>query len=138
MKTIARWILVVPAAVLGMYIGLFLGMLMFRGLVIICPSQYQVSGSCIAGLGRVAKDGVMIFTTSLSAILVVSFATLMAPRHKVTVAWIAYLAGALFVTFLAYDTGFGLPYFGAIVCGLLTVLYVHQRRARRKLVSWFN
>jgi hypothetical protein len=73
----------------------------------------------------------MVFATSLSAVLVVSFATLMAPQKNTTVAWVAYVAGASIATFLAYGTGIRLPYFGALICGFLTALYFHLREARR-------
>ena len=126
-KTVARWILVAPAAVGGWYLSLLLGILLLHGLDTICPDRYLVSDHCVAGPAGVVQDGIEIFAASLSAVLVVYFAALLAPGHRSTVAWAAYIAGAAIATILAYTTTPGLPYFGALVCGFFTALHFRRR-----------
>ena len=120
--TIARWILVIPSAFVGWYLALFIGLVLYSVTDSICPPELIDSGMCMATWSRPVKDGIIIFSASLSAILVLLFAVFIAPCKRAHVAKIIYLGGFAFALYAVYQTKAYGSFFSAIISGALFLL----------------
>ena len=130
MIKLLRWIGILPAAIAGWYLALFVA-LIFHGLLdSFCPPDEVTSGMCNASWYPFASRSVICFGAALSAFLVVFFSSLVAPSHRGTVAWVSYLVGAVLALYMAvfasrYASHY-LELFSAVAMGLFAVWAVHR------------
>lgn len=91
-----RWLLLVPSAFTGWYVGLIVALVIHRAHKAICPAHYLVSGMCHAPWTPLVQNSAIIIGSILAGALVVLLPALLAPSHRKRVAWIAYGLGFLY------------------------------------------
>lgn len=116
-----RWIAVVPAGLLGWYIGFLVGVALLSAAINLCPAESMVSGACIAPWFRYAEVLIFCVSVALAAFLVVALPALVAPRWRPAVAWVAFVVGLIVAIYLVVYTGTFLEFVSAVVAGLLSV-----------------
>ena len=121
-----RWLSVAPAAILGWYAALMLGLVAHSGAQRLCPTEEMISGLCVARWYPYAERAIMLLAVALSAFLVVVCASLAAPSHRVRVAWAAYAAGVIAAADFLMETGAAAEFTAAMVAGWLSVLCVSR------------
>lgn len=131
MINLGRWIAVLPAAVLAWYGCFLVGLLTLFHAGQMCPPGQLESGLCGAWWYAPLSATIEAAFVALSAIGVVCIAALVAPRHKVRVAWAAYGGGSLVAAYFAWHTGALLDFAAAEIVGLAAAVLVHchDRRA---------
>ena len=130
-KDIVRWLLVIPFAFIGWYAALFIGILLYSVADSFCPPELMISGSCQASWHEPLIDGLIIFGSSLSAVLVILFSTIVAPYKRELVAKIIYISGVIFAIYAVYETTAWGAFLGAVLCGAI-FLYFLIRYMKRK------
>jgi hypothetical protein len=126
---ILRWLLVIPVAVIGWYIGLIVAILVHATGEHLCPAEEIVSGFCTAPWMAYVDDFALALGSILCGILVVLFPALLAPSHRGTVAAVAYASGLILSTsFLIH--GIWLPVAWAALSGGLALWRVRVALAR--------
>ncbi len=90
---VVRWVLVVPAALVGWYAGLIVALLIYKTNVALCPARYLVSGMCTAPWSSAMEELAVIVGGAVVGALVVLLPALMAPYHRKKIALIAYALG---------------------------------------------
>ena len=98
---VLRWLLTVPAAILGCYLGFFAGILIHYGHVWACPKEHLVSGACMAPWSLFIKSTAVGLSAAIAAAGVVLLPTLLAPSHRWLVARIAFTCGLLLALYLS-------------------------------------
>jgi hypothetical protein len=91
-----RWLLLVPSAFIGWYVGLIVSLAIYRAHKAICPAHYLVSGMCHAPWTPLVENSAIITGSFLAGALVVLLPALLAPSHRKRVAWLAYGLGFLY------------------------------------------
>lgn len=91
--SVVRWILVVPAALVGWYAGLIVAMLLYKANEALCPTHYLVSGMCTSPWSSAMEELAVIVGGAVVGALVVLLPALMAPYHRKRIALIAYALG---------------------------------------------
>ena len=128
--TLFRWIAVVPAGVLGWYIGFLAGLALLAGATSLCPTESLVSGACIAPWFRYAEAAIICVGVALAAFLVIVLPVIVAPRWRSAVAWVAFAAGLIIAVYFVAYTAAVLEFVSAVVAGLLSVVGVLKGRRR--------
>ena len=123
-----RWLGIIPAAVAGWFLAFFIGHRVLGIVDSLCPPEEIVSGDCVAPWYPLASQITICFGVGLSAVLVVAFATLVAPSHRQVVAWVSYGLGASVALAMS---GFASPgmipeLLSALGGGLLAALVAHR------------
>lgn len=90
---IVRWLLTVPAAIAGWYIGVIAALLAHMTSEWLCPAEYVVSGMCFAPWSSFASNVYLALGSLVCGSLVVLLPTLVAPSHRGRVALLAYASG---------------------------------------------
>lgn len=128
---IVRWILFIPAAIAGWYGALFFSILVLNALGDPCAPEPMANGDCIGPIGSTFGDVMIIVGASLSAVLVVLIATIVAPDHKVVVARLTYAAGFVVAVILAVPLSLWVAFAGAALAGLATLALIERRYGPR-------
>ena len=128
---ILRWLAVIPAAVLGWYLALILGVLIHQFATRLCPAEKLLSGLCTAPWYEAVERAIFLGSVALSALLVVAFAAGVAPARKCPVALIALTVGAAVATMMAYDLKAGAELAAAISAGALATWILCRRATAR-------
>lgn len=121
-----RWIGVLPAALAGWLLGLATGLFLYGRLASLCPADQMVSGLCGASWYPLASQAVVCFGAALAAFLVVLLPSLVAPSHRITVAWVAFVSGAILAAVLAWLAASPAELASALAAGLLAVWAVRK------------
>lgn len=129
--TIARWILAIPAAFLGWFLALFLGLLAHGFLTSLCPTDMMVSGACIASWHMKISSFLVPAFSGVAAILVIIFPTVVAPSYRLQVSVLAYVSGAI-ATFVLTQGQIIIETNVALGTGLLTVSAIWYLLRRHK------
>jgi hypothetical protein len=132
--TLLRWIAVVPAGLLGWYIGFLTGVALLSAAINLCPAESMVSGACIAPWFRYAEALIFCVSVALAAFLVVALPALVAPRWRLGVAWAAFGVGLIVAVYLVVYTATLLEFVSAVIAGLLGVVGVVKLERMRG--SW--
>lgn len=127
---ILRWSLLIPAAVLGWYVGVFVAIAVYEVGDGFCPAAEVVSGMCTSPWFAVFSDFSLALGSSVCGALVVLFPTLTAPSGRVRVAWAAYVCGLLASAYFLFE-GIWLPVLAAASAGAVMVWVVQKRCAPR-------
>lgn len=132
--TVARWLLVVPAAFAGWYLALVAAMLVYGLAQRLCPAELVVSGACTAPWHAPFFDALVVGGAALAATLIVLLPALVAPARRVAVARLAYAAGLAAAAWLVVgDTGgksLVLPALvAACLAGAVTLWRIERRAA---------
>jgi hypothetical protein len=90
---ILRWLLTVPAAIVGWYIGVIVALIVHTASERLCPLEYVVSGTCIAPWMAFVSDAYLALGSLICGSLAVLLPTLIAPSHRAKIALLAYIAG---------------------------------------------
>jgi hypothetical protein len=122
-----RWLLVIPAAVLGWYAALIAGMLLLAFAESLCPPEDVVSGACMAPWFGTVSAVVFCIGTALAAVLVVLLPTLAAPRARLRVAWVAFALGLAVALAMAIAASAHAELASAVVAGALTTVVLSRR-----------
>ena len=128
---IIRWILVIPIGILGWGTALILGMALYELAIYACPKEQLISGMCVAEWFESVITIIMLFSFSIAAVLVVILPTIIAPSHKVTIAIIAYIIGAIFALHCGYSINEWLMAIIALFIGLLSVIFIYRFNKRQ-------
>jgi len=130
MIKLLRWIGIVPAAIVGWYLALFIALIFHGMLDSFCPPDEVTSGMCNASWYPFASRSVICLGAALSAFLVVLLSSLVAPSHRGTIAWTSYSVGAVLALLMAISASryasHYLEFFSAVAAGLLAVWAVHR------------
>jgi hypothetical protein len=121
-----RWVLVIPASLGGYFISMFLGVSTHIAFTKLCRIQDVVSKMCAATYMEKVENISLIVFPSLAAILVVLLPSLIAPAHKLVVACIAYVLGAIVAIYLGISIGTYPILLATIISGAI-MLYVVYR-----------
>ena len=104
---VLRWLLTVPAAILGCYLGFFAGILIHYVHVWACPKEHLVSGACMAPWSLFVMSTAVGLSAAIAAAGVVLLPTLLAPSHRWLVARVAFACGLLFACVLVLCNAMG-------------------------------
>ena len=126
MVTQIRWLAVLPAAVVGWFVALVIGLIVHSGIESLCPRDQMDSGMCVAPWFPYASDAVSAFGAGLAAVLVITLAVLAAPAHRIVVMRTAFVAGLLVAIYMLWQTSAIVEFVAAISCGLLTVCVLQR------------
>jgi hypothetical protein len=124
MMKFLRWAMVAPASVLAWYVALVVGFMAASTLDYFCPADQMESGLCMAWWHVYAMDTLVVAFAAIAAFLVVLCATLVAPSHKLQVAWAAFGFGCAFAIYAVSQTSELVAFFAAVLSGLLSVFCV--------------
>ena len=117
---ILRWLLTVPAAIIGWYIGIVVALLAHMISERLCPSEYVVSGTCNAPWSSFVSDAYLALGSLVCGSLAVLIPTLIAPSHQIKVALFAYVAGLACSVYWVMD-GLWVPAAWAALAGAATL-----------------
>jgi hypothetical protein len=134
-RTVARWLLVIPAAVAAWYavfiVALFTHQYIEQN---VCPEADLASGACQNAAIQRALVLVIYVSVSVSALAVELAAAAMAPSHKAAVVWVMFIAGSLVAASLLESTGMRGEGASAMATGLVGAValsvYLGQRAQR--------
>ena len=126
---VIRWLLVPVSAFAVWIAALLLGVGGINALDSLCPPDLLVSGLCTAWWYQPATTGLEMMCAGMAAAGVVSVPAQVAPAHRIQVATIFFIAGAVFTTSLALAGDLWKPSAAAALSGT-TTLYVCVRRWR--------
>ena len=129
---IARWVLVIPSAFVGWYLAFVIGILLYQLAEFFCPPELMVSESCQASWFDPVFNGLFVFGASLSAVLVILLAVLMAPAQRRLVAIVIYFGGCLTAMEFAIATSAWPAFAGAIASGALILFIILRRAGKNK------
>lgn len=134
MLKLVRWLLVIPAAIVGWVIAFATAVFLYEGIAGLCPENVQYEEDLFLCVPR-ALDWAISAGAALAAILVVLLAVICAPSHKRFVAWLTYMAGAAVALLLFMEMGSDarMPFISALSSGLLTAILIHRRASRRSI-----
>ena len=120
-----RWVAVIPSSIFAWYTMFVFGMfVLFCVRDYLCPPEELISGQCMVWWYIYAEQTIVYLFVALSAFFVVVCAAIIAPLHRMYVAWIAYLLGFMVaVYFLSQTSAIG-EFMSAIFAGLLGVFSV--------------
>ena len=124
-----RWLLVVPAGLLGWYSGIVAGVLLLTLAESFCPPDQMVSELCSADWFDLAATVAVNTGVAVAAALVVLLPTLTAPSFRGTVAWTAFTFGAAVAGNLAWLDDAWIEMLVAVTVGFV-VLVASLRRWR--------
>ena len=119
-----RWICVIPFAILGWYLCLFAGLFAMGVLDWLCPRELIVSGYCTAEWYSFGQEAFIVAFSSLSAAVVILFASFMSPANKKKVAITTFIIGVLVSIFLIFQTSSWHLLLGPIIVGLITLKFL--------------
>lgn len=125
---VLRWLLTVPAAILGWYLGFFAGVLIHYVHVWTCPNEHLVSGACMAPWSLFLMSTALGVSAAIAAAGVVLLPTLLAPSHRWLVARIAFACGLLLAMYFAFAMHWAIwiPVVCAILSGASMLWFVRQ------------
>ena len=126
---LARWLAIVPAAVLSWLAGLVAGLGLLAIAERLCPPEAMVSGMCTAPWYPGAEGAILCASTALAAALMVASAAWLAPSRKALAAAILLALGSLYALASAWGTGAWAAGATAVVAGAAT-FWLATRRAR--------
>lgn len=132
---IIRWIMVVPAAVIGWWLAIIFGLSLTHIPLIFCPPELVESELCMASWYGPVMSGLMTFAAGLSAVMTMLFAVLVAPGRRELVAKVVFVAGFIYATYLAFSLAAWAEYMGAVAFGLVT-LYLLTKKFARRVATW--
>jgi hypothetical protein len=124
---VVRWLLVIPCAVAAWYVALILTVLV--GAIVVGPcidSESPQPRFCEAPWVQfaLAHRLPIRFGIGLSAVLVVMVSAIVAPNHRVPVAWVALSVGAIVAGVMGYEAGAVAEAAVAVASGLLAAVLV--------------
>ena len=122
---IIRWMLTVPAAVIGWYIGVIAALGLRQLNERLCPFEYIVSGSCHAPWSSFVKDVALAVGSLTCGALVVLLPALIAPSCRVRVAQLAYAGGLVCSAYWLFH-GFWIPVAWAALAGAAALWRMHK------------
>lgn len=125
MINLGRWIAIIPVAVVAWYGCFFGGVMTLFQAGQLCAAEERVSDLCGAWWYAPLTSVIEATFVALSAIGVVCSSALMAPRHKVRVAWVAFGVGSVVAGWFMVSTGALLDFLAAEVVGLAAAVLVH-------------
>ena len=117
---LVRWLLAVPAAVAGWYIGVIAALGIRQLGERLCPVEYIVSGLCHAPRSSFATEFALVTGSLICGCLVVLLPALIAPAHRHRVAQLAYAGGLAAAAYWLLH-GFWLPVAAAALAGGATL-----------------
>lgn len=130
MKNVIRWLAIIPGAVLAWYAAMIIAVTIHMLLARFCAAQDMVSGVCITDWYLIAGEVVVCFGTGLCALLVVLICAVIAPTHKIAVAWVAFAVGASIAIYMGVVSDSYGARTTALIVGLATATMVHRRLAK--------
>lgn len=122
--TSIRWLLTVPAALLGWSMALVVGLIIMAIGDALCPSELMESGWCKASWYTAFLKSNFVFCASISAIFAVFSGSYMAPTHRAMVAKLIYLSGSMFAVFFAIDGKQYIELAGALLSGFVATFFI--------------
>jgi hypothetical protein len=119
--TALRWILV-PVTAFSVWAALLLtGLMGVDVLDSLCPPDLMISGLCTAWWHRPAITGLEMICAGLAAAGFVALPARVAPAHRVNVALVCFVLGALFTVELASSGQMWAPSAVAALVGVMTL-----------------
>jgi hypothetical protein len=126
-----RWLLVPVAAAGIWYVALLSGLVAVGVLDALCPADEMVSGLCTAPWHATAVDVLIVAYAAVTAFGIVVVCGFLAPAHKLTVALIAFVCGALIAAFAASEGTMWPPFIAAAVGGSAGLVLAASRWSNR-------
>lgn len=126
---LARWLAIVPAALLSWIAGLVAGLGLLAIAERLCPPEAMVSGMCTAPWYAGAEAAILCVSTALAAALMVGSAAWLAPSRKTRAAAAVLALGSLYALASAWGSGAWAAGATAVVAGIAT-FWLATRRAR--------
>jgi MFS family permease len=123
---IIRWLLVLPFAVAGWYLGLLAGLLVYQIGESTCPTKYIVSGFCTAPWSHAVYLFALAFGAGMAGAAVVALPTLVAPEKQIWVAAVALILGIVAATYMLFTTTAWLPFVAALICGSVSLWLIKR------------
>lgn len=121
MRTL-RWILTVPAGMVGWYAGVIVALMVHSLVDRLCPQEHVVSGACFAPWSSFANEACLALGAVICGALVVALPAWVAPAHRFQVAATAYGLGLLSSLVWVWHGFWGPPAWaalgGAVALGL--------------------
>lgn len=121
-----RWLLVLPAAIAGFYLGLFAAIFSFQSLTGWCPGGTITSGHCSVGW---VNHLPFVIGAAIAPPLVIYFGSTVAPNHRIAVIWTLYCGGAL-IGLLFFRIPGAVPVAG--ITGAITAFLLARRENARQ------
>jgi hypothetical protein len=132
MATQMRWLAVLPAAIAGWYLALIIALLLHSGVESLCPADQIDSGMCVAPWFPYASHAISAFGAGLAAVLIITFAVLAAPAHRVLVSRATLVGGLIVSSYMLLETSALVEFASAVTFGVLTVIAAQRYLKRSK------
>jgi hypothetical protein len=131
-----RWLILIPACIAAWYVALFAGILLHGVLFSYCPPSMVAYGTfCDAEWFPTAERILICSGAALSAVFVVTTASLVAPAHRIFVSRLACGVGAIVATIMAVKLGTYAELISAIAAGVLAAIAVSLIIRRSEVAS---
>lgn len=117
-----RWIAIVPAALAGWYLALFLGIFLLGIAEKMCPPEHVISEICTAWWFRYLESAIIYLGVAIVAFFVVIFPAFVAPSHRSLVARSVFFIGTLVAGYMAWSLFAWGEFIAAVAAGLFAVL----------------
>ena len=90
---VLRWLMVLPAGLVGWQAGALVGSLLLEATLALCPETGRAAGACASALLSGVERAAPLLGVAIGASLMVLVPVLTAPGMRGTVAWVAYTLG---------------------------------------------
>ncbi len=135
MNHAARWVAVVPAALLTLYLAPALLLWTLLGAVHgLCPEASRIGSVCAASWYPLAERGAIVAAAALAAFTIVLVGSITAPGARPRVAWALFAALVAMAIFMVVSTR-AYPEFGAALAGGLFAVFVVTRFMPREAAA---
>lgn len=125
-KVLARWIAIVPTAMLAWWATLLLGFGLDSLAMRFCPPEQTISSFCIADWYPSVQTGIVLACAALAGFLIVFAGALVAPAQRRLVSWALLFAAFMVAGVMAVQTG-AYTACAAAILGAFSALYAVAR-----------
>ena len=122
---ILRYLSILPCSIVAWMAALFVSLRMeYCRAIVFCPDGMREGSDCYAEEWVRWPVWLISFGASLSAILIVGLAALLAPKNKLQVSFCTYLVGAFLAMNIAVLGDHLIPFIASLLAGCLSVMLV--------------
>lgn len=125
MSSVIRWFLVALSFPAVWHLVLVAGIASVAVLDSLCPSDLVVSGMCTAQWYQPAFEALLAAFSAIAAFSMVVVPVLLAPGHRMAVAFGSFSIGAVVATYFALGGMLWVPFVCAAASGALAILCTH-------------
>lgn len=122
-----RWALTFPAAIVGWYGGVAIGLLIHQLGEWSCPAVYVVSDACAAPWSGIVMEIAVALGSAVAACLIVLLPAVTAPARRSATGLAAFLIGVMLAIHFVIATRAWVPFACAVAAGSIMMWVVIRR-----------